>query len=912
MQTQHTLTQSRNVATLIAEQFSNARFCGFKTYKDQKGKIVKHPLSLQGQSVGKDVPPDLLVHGARLNDTVVPGSKYWGVYMQRPIEHQYGILWCIDIDFKNAIGDVDPRITTMIDKARDAGILFEASHSGRGAHLFVIAPDDDTLPASITLAQGQEIELFGHTNASGKSIMLTGDEVEGELNSFEDMRELLNTLGIDDKTIGATANAPKPKALPTPIHSNGAYTQNTGGSVSDVLSHVLGYDDYHAWIKVGMAIKSEFGDAGFNGWDQWSKQSSKYNPKVMEAKWLSFNSTGVGFGTVVMMAQAGGYQPKRANGGDAVPNEEQSRASLDLVLERIRNETDVHKLIHGVVEEIKSAKGIAPEDNNIVAGELKKQAKKLGVPLPIADARRMALTDEQAKQAKARRQAQIEDQAAGRKTFGYTGGKMHTVSKEIADMFDRKLFYRGVGVVRLGFTAPDKEGFRGKCIVAVDAPWVVREVTSMAMFTTDDGTPIDCPERLAQVLVRGGSEDFYLPLSGVARAPFLRKDLSICYEDGYDDQTGIWLDSNVGTLPVKEHPTKDDAISALRELEKVVSGFPFAGDKDKAAWLADLLGAVARPTLDTAPATMYTAPMAGTGKTLLAETVTLIAYGSTEQVSYTNEGETMRKLIASALDYGEPYLAFDNVPNGLAIKLPVLAQILTAPYFSDRRLGKTEMMRFENHLRISFTGNNITPGSDMARRCLVINLDTNSENPRGRTFEIKDLKKYVTQNRAQLLGAVLTILRAYKLSGQTVDKEPLASFEQWSQLVQGAVIWLGYEDPVAAVTYDDDGTAELSEAFSELAHMVCEKSIYAFKAGDVARQLSVSPSRGWISAGVALEAAGCEDPSNSKKLGHWLKTNMNRVSGGFKLIRVFDSHSKTNTWEFKEIPDPKPVKYVPW
>jgi hypothetical protein len=312
MQAQNTLTQSLSVAALIAEQFSNARFCGFKTYK-KEGKTVKHPLSLQGQSVGKDVLPDLLVHGARLNDTVVPQATHWGVYMQKPIEHEDGVLWCIDIDYKNAIGDVDPRITAMVDKARDAGILLEMSHSGRGAHLFVIAPDDHTLPAKITLAEGQEIELFGHTNASGKSVMLTGDEMEGELNSYDDMRELLNTLGIDDETIDdETIDPPKPKALPTPIYSNGAYTQNTGGLASEVLRHVHCYDDYDNWLKVGMAIKSELGDGGFNEWDQWSKQSSKYDPKVMEAKWRSFKGNGVGFGTVVKMAKDSGYQPARA------------------------------------------------------------------------------------------------------------------------------------------------------------------------------------------------------------------------------------------------------------------------------------------------------------------------------------------------------------------------------------------------------------------------------------------------------------------------------------------------------------------------------------------------------------------------------------------------------------------------
>ncbi len=40
--------------------------------------------------------------------------------------------------------------------------------------------------------------------------------------------------------------------------------------------------DRDTWVKMGMAVKSEFGDAGFDLWDGWSKQDDSY--KVRDAR----------------------------------------------------------------------------------------------------------------------------------------------------------------------------------------------------------------------------------------------------------------------------------------------------------------------------------------------------------------------------------------------------------------------------------------------------------------------------------------------------------------------------------------------------------------------------------------------------------------------------------------------------
>ena len=59
-----------------------------------------------------------------------------------------------------------------------------------------------------------------------------------------------------------------------------------------------GYED---WIKVATAVKNLTCD--FDIWNDWSKQSSKYNAKEMKTKWKSFNNTDIGIACLKSLAR---------------------------------------------------------------------------------------------------------------------------------------------------------------------------------------------------------------------------------------------------------------------------------------------------------------------------------------------------------------------------------------------------------------------------------------------------------------------------------------------------------------------------------------------------------------------------------------------------------------------------------
>ncbi len=63
--------------------------------------------------------------------------------------------------------------------------------------------------------------------------------------------------------------------------------QLTRDKVWEMLSFIPA-DDREDWIKIGMALKSEFGDSGFSLFEEWSKSSVKYDSNAVKSVWRSF------------------------------------------------------------------------------------------------------------------------------------------------------------------------------------------------------------------------------------------------------------------------------------------------------------------------------------------------------------------------------------------------------------------------------------------------------------------------------------------------------------------------------------------------------------------------------------------------------------------------------------------------
>jgi hypothetical protein len=81
----------------------------------------------------------------------------------------------------------------------------------------------------------------------------------------------------------------------------------TAAELAKVLKCVPG-DERDTWWKVGAALKSELGDAGFDVWDEWSQTSDKYNAKMQQVQWRSFKPDQLSAGTILHFAKENGWR----------------------------------------------------------------------------------------------------------------------------------------------------------------------------------------------------------------------------------------------------------------------------------------------------------------------------------------------------------------------------------------------------------------------------------------------------------------------------------------------------------------------------------------------------------------------------------------------------------------------------
>ena len=82
-----------------------------------------------------------------------------------------------------------------------------------------------------------------------------------------------------------------------------APTDATTEDITKALSRIdpdCGYDD---WFRIGMALKAELGDAGFDIWDSWSARGHSYKQNIMETKWKSFTGGSTTIGTLFYLSK---------------------------------------------------------------------------------------------------------------------------------------------------------------------------------------------------------------------------------------------------------------------------------------------------------------------------------------------------------------------------------------------------------------------------------------------------------------------------------------------------------------------------------------------------------------------------------------------------------------------------------
>ena len=311
-----------------------------------------------------------------------------------------------------------------------------------------------------------------------------------------------------------------------------------------------------------------------------------------------------------------------------------------------------------------------------------------------------------------------------------------------------------------------------------------------------DWVPCNAPRPLASTLLARSGQWNFKPLVSVITAPTLRPDGSILDHPGYDERTGLLLVESQPFPAIPKQPDRKQGRAALDYLlTEVLSGFSFAEPYDRASALSAILTAMVRPSLRTAPMHVFSAPLKGSGKSLLADCVAMIATGRPATVMvFTADPEEQRKRVLTILMNGDQVLSLDNLEGVLSGD--AFCTALTSDTFSDRLLGTQRQGTAPTCVTWLATGNNLTVGGDMTRRVVYCTIDPRCERPEERKFS-RNLAEWIPANRPALAVAALTALRSYVVAGYPAQPfPPFGSFEEWSNLVRSALVWLGEADPL--------------------------------------------------------------------------------------------------------------------
>ena len=319
--------------------------------------------------------------------------------------------------------------------------------------------------------------------------------------------------------------------------------------------------------------------------------------------------------------------------------------------------------------------------------------------------------------------------------------------------------------------------------------------------TGQDGEPaliqVPVPDEPVAALHARGEWPKIKPLGGIAECPVFRPNKTILDVPGYDEATGIFYEPNADFPSIPTEPTLDDVQNAIAEIYDVVQDFPFENDAHLSAWFALLLTPFARPTINgSVPIGLLNKNNHGVGGTMLAEIIGEIFSGrSLPCMPLANEDEMRKRLLALAVA-GDPIVLLDNVKGTLDSQ--VLALTITSQTVQDRRLGISQMVPMPMRALWLVSAQNLVLSNELVRRALHVRLETTLEKPEERSdFKYDPLIPHIRNVRPKLVSAALTVLRGYFAAGSPPQKLPAwGSFEQWSNVVRGALVWAGMKDPL--------------------------------------------------------------------------------------------------------------------
>lgn len=396
------------------------------------------------------------------------------------------------------------------------------------------------------------------------------------------------------------------------------------------------------------------------------------------------------------------------------------------------------------------------------------------------------------------------------------------------------------------------------------------------------------PELAAEILHQ---ESWPFPrLNGIVHSPVYSPDGILETKPGYNAAAGVFV-SLEGSLDltVPESPTAEDITKAKSLIsDGLLVDFPFLEASSKTHAIALGLLPFVRPMIDgPTPLHIVDATQRGTGKGLLSKSLALVATGRPPIfLSAPEKKSEWDQRIFSTLLSAPCAIVIDNISSRL--DSDALAMALTSETYTCRVLGKSQVATVPNLTAWVANGNQVELSTDIARRSVLIRLEAAVERPWERSeFKHSDLIGWVTANRAELLWAFLVLVQAWIAAGRPPGGQHIGSFESWSRVIGGILECVGIEGFLGNRTrvYDrmDLEAGEWKQFVLAWRQYFGERTVNAGQLVDlgIKRELMFSLTHGECNAG------------SKTRLGKALSKYEGRIIGGWRIVKDYDSHTKT-------------------